>query len=407
MWWKWFQAAKQAPLRWWVTTLGIYSAARLLTFVIFSWAAQFQVETSWTSAAPSYQDWVAFQYDASWYRDIAAEGYPAQLPQGPDGSVTQNAWAFFPAFPYLVRFLMLVSGGPWDVVAPATAVLLGAGATVVIRRLVEDGAPRAVAAWPQLPVATIVLVNVFPSAAVLQAAYTESLALLLISLTLWAVVRRQYWWALPAVMALGLTRAVALPIVLVVVVHGIWRWRQWRQGRDQISLFAAIGISVLAVASFISGLFWPWWCGVVTGTQHGYLLTQEAWRWVDYITPFSGWAYVPQYWLHQWAVPLMVAAAATVLVLFLSRSARRLGLELYTWAGGYLGYIAAVAEPGSSLLRFALLMFPVATITVGAVTRPRWRWWWFAAIVLLMVVGQVWWVGTIWVANPHGDYWPP
>ena len=45
-------------------------------------------------------------FDGSWYRNVAENGYPAELPRGEDGLVQQNAWAFFPLFPMLARGLM-------------------------------------------------------------------------------------------------------------------------------------------------------------------------------------------------------------------------------------------------------------------------------------------------------------
>ena len=45
----------------------------------------------------------------------------------------------------LARGIMQVTGGPWEVVAPLLALVLGAGAVLVIHRTVVRGAPRAVA----------------------------------------------------------------------------------------------------------------------------------------------------------------------------------------------------------------------------------------------------------------------
>jgi len=391
---------------WWAQTLGVYAVSRAWLVGVFVWVARLQEASAWTPASPSYLDYVGYMFDGSWYRQIAEQGYPAELPVGADGLVQQNAWAFFPAFPGLVRAVMEVTGGTWVVVAPLVATVLGALAVLVVHRVVTEGAPRAVEAWPGLPLATVALVCAFPPAAVLQAAYTESLALLLVAATLWAMVRRQYALAAVLMVALGFTRAVALPMVVVVVVHALVRWQARRRGErfDRWQVAQVTGLGVVAV---LSGLVWPWLTGRVTGVPDGYLLTQEAWRGSRSTTPFVSWTWVPEFWLGPWAVPALMAGFGLVVALLVSRSAWRLGPELHAWSAGYLGYIVAVVEPGSSLARFLLLAFPMGTITAGLVTGRAWaRRAWLAGVLVAMLALQVLWVRQIWLFNPAGD-WPP
>ena len=71
-------------------------------------------------------------WDGSWYREIAENGYPVPLPVDPStGAVSQNAWAFYPAFPLLSRLLMSVTGLGFPVVASTLALVCGAGAAVL------------------------------------------------------------------------------------------------------------------------------------------------------------------------------------------------------------------------------------------------------------------------------------
>ena len=77
----------------------------------------------------------------------------------------------------------------------------------------------------RLAVLAVAFWCLLPSAPVLQVAYTEALAALLLSGTLLLLVRRHYLWAVPVVLLLGLTRAVAATLVLVVLCHGWLRWR--------------------------------------------------------------------------------------------------------------------------------------------------------------------------------------
>ncbi|MCL2090733.1 MAG: hypothetical protein FWH11_05845 [Micrococcales bacterium] len=448
---------------WWVQTIAVYTLSRLWLVVVFTQAAAHQPLNGWTTTvSPSYLDFVANQFDGQWYRGIAecgpppngsvppgcgfgGLGYPDELPpDGPDG-VKQNAWAFFPAFPLLVRTVTNLTGGTWTVTAPLVATVLGALAMLVVYRLVVDGARSAVAVRPGLPLATVAVVCVFPTAPVLQTAYTESLALLLIALSLWALVRRWYILAAPAVVALGFTRAVALPMAVVVVVHAAARWWTARRARDPAPAHDGDGasgcdapargpddvpvrhwvqIGALFVVAVVSGFCWPWLTARQTGTPDAYLQTQEAWR-ATGAEPFAGWR-IAQFWvgrllaqlgidpdgldlrvLQTTTVVLIIAVLVLVVTLLVVPAGRRTGPELVAWSAGYLGYIAAVVELGSSLARFLLLAFPMAAVSVGLVTRPVWaRRAWLALLLVVMAALQAVWVYEIWTYGINGD-WPP
>jgi hypothetical protein len=392
---------------WWLQALAVYAAARAFSAVVLVVVASHQAATGWTGAAPGYAEYTGLMWDASWYRQIAEGGYPTTLPVGADGVVQQNAWAFYPLYPVLVGALMDLTGGSWAVVAPTVSLLLGAGAVLLVHRTVVAGAPRAVAARPGLPLATVLLVSVFPTSVVLQVGYTESLALLLVAASLLAVVTRRYGWACLAVLALGFTRAVALPMAVVVVVHAVVRWREWRAAGDRPPVRDLVGLGGLAVTAVVSGFAWIGVVGWATGVPDAYLQTQEAWRGERTTAPFAGWAYVPQFWFGSAAPWVVLAAAAFVAVCLLAPATWRLGRELHAWSAAYLLYLAAAVEPGSSLARFLVLAFPLAAATAGVVARPRWaRWAWTGAVVAVMLVLQVVWVWQIWRLVPPSG-WPP
>ena len=392
---------------WWGQALGVYAVSRLFTTLVFLWVAGYQRANLWTQAHPSYFPWVGLMFDGSWYEKIALHGYPSTIPVDAAGTVQQNAWAFFPLYPALARGVMVLTRLPWDVAAPLLSTALAAVAMLLIHRCVAEGAPRAVERWPGLPLATVAVVCAFPTSPVLQTAYTESLALLLVAGALLAIVRRRYAWAALVVVLLGLTRAVALPMAAVVVVHAAVRWWNTRRGHDELRAATVAALALLAALAVASGFLWPAICGWVTGDPTAYLRTQESWRGLHSVQPFIGWTYVPQFWFHD-AWPLVVVpAVAFTLAVILAPSAFRLGRELHAWAAAYVVYIAGVVEPGSSLARFLVLAFPLGAATVGAVGRTRrGRAAWLAFVVLLMLGLQVLWVRQIWLFNPHGD-WPP
>ncbi len=392
---------------WWAQVLAVYAAARAFGAVALALTAQHQGATGWTSAHPSYLEYAARMWDADWYRQIAEHGYPAELPRGADGRVEQNAWAFFPLFPVIARGLMTLTGGTWTVVAPSLALVLGAAAVVVVHQVVQVGAPRACAQRPGLPLATATLVSVFPTAVVLQVAYTESLALLLVAAALLAVLRRRYGAAALAVVALGFTRAVAPPMAVVVAVHAVLRWRAAHRGADRLTAADGGRLAGLLVVTGASGLVWPAVVGWVTGVPDAYLQTQAAWRGSGSVTVFGAWGYVSRFWFGGAAPWVLLAGFGLVAVTLLVPAAWRLGPELHAWPAAYLLYLAAVVEPGSSLARFLLLAFPLGTVTAALVTRPAAaRRVWFAGVVAVMLALQVVWVWTIWrLDGPTG--WPP
>ncbi|WP_249382804.1 hypothetical protein [Actinotalea sp. K2] len=406
----------------------MHGAARALSALVLVVVAGAQEASLWTGAAPSYVEYTGLMWDASWYRQIAVEGYPTELPRGADGAVLQNAWAFFPLFPTLVRVLMVVTGAPWEVVAPSLALVLGAAAMLVVHRLVLGAAERlpargGVRVPPRgLALGTVAVLSTAPASPVLQVAYTESLALLLVAAVLLALREHRYLAAVPLVLALGLTRAVALPVLVAVLVHGLHRWWAMRDGGSMRSA-DRLGLAVLGVASAVAGVLWPIVCALVTGVPGAYLQTQAAWRARPEVVPLVPWLDMARWLAGPWGVVLLAVVVMLLLALVLGRTLRDLGPELSGWTTGYLAYLLLVVEPGTSLVRFLLLAVGLAPAVLLGVVRllvagapaaraPGARWparalvGGTAALVVLGVAGQVWWVWTLWRLIPPAD-WPP
>jgi hypothetical protein len=387
--------------------LVVHGLARVWSSLVLLAVADRQVANLWTPASPSLTEFSGLMWDGDWYRQIAEDGYPASLPVGPDGRVQQNPWAFYPLFPLLARAVMTVTGAPWQVAGPLLALVLGAAAMLLVHTAVRLGAPRAVAARPGLPLAAVALATTAPAAPVLQVAYTESLALLLVAGTLVLLLRRRYAAATVTVLALGFTRAVALPMLVVVVVHALVRYRAARRGGDPLPPRDVVRLAVPAAAAGLSGVVWPLLCGWVTGVPDAYLQTQAAWRGRPDVVPVLPWLDVAR-WLWGPAAPvlLVVVVAVTVAVL-LSPPARRLGPELQAWTVAYLAYLVGVVEPGTSLVRFGLLAFPLAAVVAGAVRRPpAARRAWLATVLVLGALAQLWWTWGLWRLTPPSG-WPP
>lgn len=393
---------------WWVRVLAVYLGTRVVSAVVLLVVARTQAANLWTPAAPSYSQYTGLMWDASWYRTIAEHGYPAELPIGVDGGVQQNALAFFPLFPAVARLVMSVTWLPWDVVAPTLALLFGTGAALAVHQLMAEVASRP--AWlgdrarEGLPLATVGALGLWAAAPVLQVAYTESLALLLLAGALLLLVRRQYVTAIPVVVCLGLARAVAMPFAVAVAAHALARWRADRRGDGELAPGERVSVVALAGTSVLAGFLWPAIVGLMTGEPDAYTLTQGAWRAGGVVVPVRPWLDVAQYWVHGWWPVLLLAAA--VLAVGSVLALRRFGPELQGWTAGYFAYLVAVVEPGTPLVRFLVLAFPVAGVAAAWVLRARRRRLALVVLLLLGVAGQVAWVACIWRLVPPSG-WPP
>lgn len=392
---------------WWVQVLVVYGAARGVSAVLFVLVAATQEANPWTPAAPSYPEYTGRMWDADWYRGISEQGYPAGLPRAADGAVPQNAWAFFPLFPALVRWVTAMGVG-WNVAAPTLALLLGGAGMLVVHQVVAtavgwvQGSDPTVAEQPEaswarrLPLASVAVLATFASAPVLQVAYTESLALLLLAVALWALQRRHYLAAIPVVLALGLTRAVALPLAVAVVAHAVSRGRdsdRWR-------------IVALLAATLAGGLLWPVVVALRTGEPWAYTETQGAWRGRGEVVPLVPWFDVARWLFGEAGLVVLVAVVAAAVLVVASRTMGMLGPELRWWTAGYFAYLLVAVEPGTSLLRFVLLAFPVAAVLAGWALRRRSWHLWLGVLVALGVVGQAGWIGLLWRLVPPAG-WPP
>jgi len=390
--------------------LAVYLATRAVSTLFILAAGRLQVPYErWTGPGPvTFLD-MSVVWDGSWYRTIAEDGYPAELPLSDDGVVRQNQWAFYPLFPMLSRGLMVLTGMDFRLAGTLVALVTGCGAAVLMVRLFARYAPPAVA------LAAMGVWAVQPAAPTLQIAYTESLAVLVLVGFFLALVQRN--WLLVGVLAvvLGVTRPIALPLALVVGVVVLLEVRRWWTARPRPTMRTlAAPVAALLVTGF-SGLIWPTIVTIGTGRSDGYAETMASWRAGHEIVPFRPWIDNTAYLLfRETGHPRLYAAlAVTALALLLILAAagpwaRRLPLELRLWIVAYPAYLAAVLDVGTSLIRYAIPLFPIALILIGGGARRIPRWWPVLATVLavLLIVAQHQWTTQLLVLDPPSDF-PP
>src|SRR5450631_496417 len=299
--------------------LTVYAIARLVDLVLILIAARHQFDVP---GGASYGS-VASNWDGHWYRLIADHGYPAVIPRELSGQTIQNAWGFYPVYPFIVGAVMGITGLGFMVVAPIASALLGAAAVTVMYRLVAQSSGRFTAS------ATVLLTCTYMAAPAMQIAYTESLALLLVCTALLLLRNRRYGWLVPVLVMLALTRAVALALVPVLVVHAMSRYRRrFREPFPPRDRWGVVGLALLAIV--VTGL-WPAITAVATGDPEAYTQTMASWGTTGklrVLTQFPAFA-----WAEAGAVGLAVLLGiiALIAVIVLRRGARAWDLEVRAW----------------------------------------------------------------------------
>lgn len=398
--------------------LAVWLVARLVTGVVTAVVARDQVANLWTGADPGYLDFVGI-WDGRWYARIAESGYPHPLPVDALDRPEQSPWAFFPAYPGLVRLVMASTGLDWRVAAPVTSLAAGCLAAVVTYRLFR------LRAEPPVALAGVAVLAVFPSAAVLQYAFADVVSVLALVGALHLLVTRRYLLGLLPVALLGLSRPVGLPFTLVVGVHLLVRWR----GRhtDDFPTRERVAVLVLGVVAVASSLAFPAAVALAAGRVDGYAAVQQAWRSGEGMRWFTPWWDIARFYLGERGGALVLVLLVTgMLALLASRAVRRRGPEMWTWCAAYALYLAAVLEPYTSIVRHLLLFVPLALVVAswlvgedddarphgrgsgrGPWGRGRWRRWApLAAWLIASMALQVLWIDVLWRFDPPTDL-PP
>jgi hypothetical protein len=362
------------------------------------------IHLSFPSPADPGYGVVATNWDGQWYRLIAEQGYPLDLPLDMHGHVVMNSWAFFPLFPLSAGFLSRVTGLGFTTVAPLLNLALGAVAVLVMYRLLASRLSRFAAS------AAVVVTCVFMSAPAMQLSYTEGLALLLVCLSLLLLQSRQYGWLAVTALALSLTRPIALALVPVVVAH----WLARRRDPDDES-FASERRRVALLVPWcvaVTGL-WPLIAALVTRNLMAYPKTMAAWKVYGKNIPIGSW-FGREIRDHGLVVGLLLCLLLPALLVFVVRrpAARAWGPEIRTWAWAYPAYLFAVTAPGPSIVRYLLLafplMWPVPDTVVSASAARLQRMVVLPALVVFGLLLQWYWIAEYVVIHnqPHRGPFP-
>lgn len=386
--------------------IAVYSASRLVTTgILMSFAAR-QEANAWTAARPGYGDFARL-WDGHWYYIIAVSGYPDAIPRDASGLALENAFAFMPVYPFLVRTIMLASGLDFATAAVAISAVAGGGAALLFHRLMR--------VWlaPGTALLATTLFCVAPLSPIYQVAYAESLHLVLLLAALLLVIER--WWVPLAfvVTAMALTRPSGLAFALALALYALRRFRR-RQAdpfppRERASVAAVVAVAGLA------GLAWPGIVALATGDLTGYVDTELAWR-RPYLgpvelMPFTAWWQGAQWWLGDVRGPVLLGVVlAAAAASFALPAMRRMPVELRCWIVAYAVYLLAVFFPQSSTFRLLVPLAPLLGAVAAGALSPRWprgvRIALAVALVVASVAAQVGWVHIAWWVDGY-DWTPP
>jgi hypothetical protein len=389
-------------MQWWVKVLVIFAASRIVTTALLLYFASLQQSNAWTSASPGYFDFARI-WDGHWYYIIAMTGYPAELPLTDNGLVGESAWAFMPAYPFLVRILMLVTGGDFGVVAVVVSAGFALGAALVFYKLMALVLPDSAALF------SVVLFCVAPLSPILQVAYAESMHLFFLTLALYFLVQRRYALLFPIVLVMSLTRPSGLAFALALLMHVISRW--FTRGTDLYTSAERILSVLLGLFSAFMGVAWLLIAAAATGSLTAYTDTEMAWRsaygdFGDFV-PFTAWFQGAEFWAQWWGVPvaaltlLLIAGVVVFFAFLFTPPVRRLGVDLRFWVASYALYLLAVFFPQSSTFRLLMPLFPL----LGAFALPTSRVY-RGGVVVLCLIGQWAWIQLGWRLDGY-DWTPP
>jgi hypothetical protein len=340
-----------------------------LAILLTGWGIQRRLEAiqGWTPS--SLADFLS-SWDGYWYLQIAEFGYPTALPVDSAGTVEQNAWAFYPGFPLVVRAVAEVLGTDFVWTGIVINQLFVLVTVVVITDLVRrmNGQIRSGAA--------VGVLALMPAASAFGMFYSEAMFVALVAVFLNLLQREMYGWALLPALASAMTRGTGAALSVTLLVTLLLKWRQRPGSQRSATSHVVLALSALGAAAALA--FWPVVAAAVTGRQDALTATYAAWN----VQPSLGLNWFPLLFtnVYQFIALLCVMAAATIIW----QRRHALPPPLQVFAVAYLGVLVLAAAPGSSTVRHLLPLLPL--VLVLGTSMPS------VPAVAMAAVAKMWWV---------------
>jgi hypothetical protein len=317
------------------------------------------------------------QFDCSWYRGLALNGYATEI--STDNRAGQTNWAFFPAYPLLAGSIMRLTGLSWNL----------AGGLISTVALVAAAAMSAPVFGPNRRAfwlfAFLLLVGPFGWFA--TATYSESLFILLTVLAFVALQRSGYvaagfWGGL-----LSATRVTGILFAVAIAVQAVVDHRRsgtsWQELPQRLLTDRRLWLGLLMVP--LGLLAYMLYLRFTVGDGLAFARIQQAWFrslqnpftvWWSVVS--SGWPFRPGWGLLN-TLALFVALA-TWLIIGMALSGRVAMAAFFLAA-----LLLSVGSGLGSSLRFIGGLAPVTIFLAEILASRRWLTW--ATIAIGLVLG--------------------
>ncbi|HJW21274.1 MAG TPA: mannosyltransferase family protein [Candidatus Limnocylindrales bacterium] len=341
----------------WLEAIAIGIASRVFSvaFLVGAWALHWP-PVGWASFDNPFVIW-----DGSWYTFIAANGYHAGAVVPSQYGPGLHDFAFFPAWPMLLRALSLGNQLPMDVVAPLAANVLFLVATIPIFAVLERVGGRTFARWG------LALFAFSPAGYVYSLAYSEPLYLVLAGLFFLAVGRQataaRTRSTVGAVIFAAGTQLVRVTGAALAFASLPDLLRSQTRPRGLL----VIGACIAAFAA------WWLWIANLTGDFWGYLLGTPSWFLNQRPTPIAtGIASFFDPGLSLWWTSAIAIGLIVVLTLGTRWLWRQGEMRLALFS---LACIAStMLDTQTTMPRLASIAFPAFAGLAAILPSDRWRW---------------------------------
>jgi Gpi18-like mannosyltransferase len=301
-------------------------------------------------------------WDATYYVDIANNGYPRAITVV-DGQLVEGArFAFSPLYPALAAGLHAI-GVPTRLGLLLISVITGLAASVFVHLLA-----RRMVGTRRAGYIACALLGALPSAIALQMGYAESLALALSAASLVAALRGR-WWLAGALAGLAtLTRPTALVVALAIPVAA-WASRD----RKAVKRWRVAAATALGMAG--APMYWAFvW--LRTGRPTGWFVVQET-EWHSRFDFFAAtWRFLTaaprysEYVVVMFAFATVIAAVVAVIIVV----RRPVSPPLAAVAVAAVVVALGSSNSYASKPRILLAAFPLVVLASRALSRLPDKW---------------------------------
>jgi hypothetical protein len=216
--------------------IAVWAGSRVCVYLLLfmeGWTSRRPRNTGfeWDTVFRSLGDW-----DATWYRWIAQNGYDPSIGHG-------NTAAFFPLFPLLWRPLTWLPG-PVTMWGSLLSSALLLGALCLLYRMTQGRFDEGMARR------TVLYLAIFPLTFVFSLPYAESLFLLLVLGAFALTWYGRWWWGCVAAAGAAIARPTGIALLPALA------WRLWRSGERRPSRYLPLLLIPAAELAFFGFLWW-------------------------------------------------------------------------------------------------------------------------------------------------------